>query len=324
VRVVGALLEQGSAYDYVSGELWHIVARLGETRELRPLLPLARREIRRTDLQFSCRWGLMAFMMSCQRQGLYRAFRRVLTSPPLLQSLLVPLLRDSDYSTGGIVRKLLLSRSWEPGVTLGESLVERRSSHITYAIRADQLCPQVRNVFSALRIIRSGKRAEVDPIGEILAKRYGIQEWLKWRRVLRGEYSHALQILVTAEGHYDSARSEWLSWQNSFNDALFRSLQYSMQLVGINGWVEVKDRNGILIKLGVLLNPNHPFPRAHPVIATPFRDANERRNCLPGSHPYEQKGGTKARYLARQEQQTLTMRMGAAYAGIVGLLDPRL
>ncbi len=266
----------------------------------------------------------MAFMMSCQRQGLYRAFRRILASPPLLQSLLVPLLRDSDYSTSGIVRKLLLSRSWEPGVTLGEPLVERRLSHITYSIRVDQLRPQVRNVFSALRIVRSNKPAEVDPIGEILAKRYGIQEWLKWHRLLRGEYSHALQILVTAEGHYDSARSEWLSWQNSFNDALFRSMQHSMQLVGIHGWAEVKDRNGALIKLGVLLDPNQPFPRAHPDIAAPFREANERRNCLPGSHPYEQKGGTKARYLARHEQQTLTTRMGAAYAGIIRLLDPSL
>ncbi len=32
VRVVAALLEQGLPYDYVSGEMWHVVARLGETR----------------------------------------------------------------------------------------------------------------------------------------------------------------------------------------------------------------------------------------------------------------------------------------------------
>ncbi len=47
-----------------------------------------------------------------------------------------------------------------------------------------------------------------------------------------------------------------------------------------------------LIAFGTLVDAAQPFAKAYPVIAEAFRAVNARRNAIPGSHPYEKKGGS--------------------------------
>ncbi len=135
------------------------------------------------------------------------------------------------------------------------------------------------------------------------------------------QYSHALQLLLSAEAKYDADRSEWLSWQNSFNDAMFRALQGSMARAGLSGSCSVKNKHGELIDFGSLVDPQKPFSLAFPNIATPFRLANSRRNSIPANHPYEKRTGVQTKYLQKREREQHTRSLATAYREIVALLD---
>jgi hypothetical protein len=139
--------------------------------------------------------------------------------------------------------------------------------------------------------------------------------------VLGGEYTHALQILLQADAIYSAGRSHWLSLQNSFNDAVTRSFIHFLNSRNLQGGRSLIGRDGRIIKYGVLLDTNSAFSIAHPDIANPFRDVNDRRNKLPGSHPYDEKGGSQNKYLASPEQNFLRVRLQLAYESLIGFVD---
>jgi hypothetical protein len=125
-----------------------------------------------------------------------------------------------------------------------------------------------------------------------------------------------VQLLSQADPVFDSGRSHWLSHQNSFNNALFLALQRHLNNKGLPGAMKTRG-GGKLINFGVLVDAGQPFAKHHPVIADAFRTVNSRRNVLPGSHPYEVKGGAKARHLRKGEQTSLAKKLSVAYAEII-------
>ncbi len=156
-------------------------------------------------------------------------------------------------------------------------------------------------------------------MAEILHKRYGVPNAPVWRGLLSGEYLHALQQLTQAETLYAMGRSQWLNYQNSFNNAIFLALQAHLNGLALPGACTTTDRTGKLIKFGVLLDAGHPFALSHPLIAGALRAANDRRNKLPSSHPYDEKTSVRNRALGRREQDTVVGRLTLAYAEVVKL-----
>ena len=150
-------------------------------------------------------------------------------------------------------------------------------------------------MFYGLGLLHKHPAEQFDQIGDILKNRYGIGYWNKWRIVFGTGYAHALQVLLSAEAKYDADRSEWLSWQNSFNDAMFRTLQVCIAGAEMPGSFSVKNKHGALISFGVLVDAQKPFSLAFPNIATPFRAANNRRNCIPTNHPCETRTGVQTK-----------------------------
>jgi hypothetical protein len=138
------------------------------------------------------------------------------------------------------------------------------------------------------------------------------------------QYSHTLQLLLSADAKYDSDKSGWLGWQNSFNDAMFRAIQAHILAAGLPGYCSLVDRNGRQIKFGVLLDPNNVFARIYPRVATPLRLANDRRNRIPASHPYDEKTGLPTKYLKQSERDKLATALTAAYQELINLLDPHI
>jgi hypothetical protein len=65
------------------------------------------------------------------------------------------------------------------------------------------------------------------------------------------------------------------------------------------------DRQGRLVKYGSLIVSGGPFDKELPNIARRLREIHDRRNQLPGSHPYDQKGGKKNRFLKAKEFRSL-------------------
>ena len=238
----------------------------------------------------------------------------------LLQSLLVPIIPDDRYGKDDVISKLLRRTSYEPGIMLAEQLVKRKLTHRDFELRSNQLPSQVVNIYRALGIIRTPK-SKIDPMGEILAKRYRIKNWQGWQELFKTDYIHAFQILSYAEAVFASGRSEWLNYQNSFNNALFLALQLYLKMHNKPGTVNFKDRKGRLEKYGRLIDPKETFAKIYPSIATGLKLCNDRRNTLPGSHPYEEKSGTKTYWLQKKEQTDIMKQLKIAYGGIIKIVE---
>jgi hypothetical protein len=308
---------KASPYDFVKGELWHVLARVMQPREMRGVVARAVEAAKDKRASLSLKWGALHFLCIAEKAGLGRYARwAIYQDSALLHALLAPVLPDGRFVQGDVAEKMLRRSEFEPGIALAEQLVRLALRPAALRVNANSLPSQVRNTYRALGLSGRGSR-RVDPMGELLAARYGVQHWDGWKGLWGGNYAHALQLLSIADAAFDMGRSQWLSYQNSFNHSLFLAFLEFLQANGLPGAVNTKDRNGYDIKFGVLVGPNQPFTRAHPDIGDAFAACNTRRNALPGSHPYEQNTRKQARHLKKQEQSNLVTTLVKAYSRII-------
>ena len=145
--------------------------------------------------------------------------------------------------------------------------------------------------------------------------------WRGWKPLLEGNFQHALHLLLNADSKFLSDRSGWLASQNSFNDAVFRAFQKYLGDNGLAGAMPLVDAKNKLFTFGQLLDANAAFAREFPKIATPLRATNNRRNCIPDSHPFETKGGRQTKHLQVREREALKLQLAVAYSEIMEFLD---
>jgi len=321
------LLTGGVLYDYVEGELWQLAASIGKSEDLKRLMSLFKKRSRSKRRSMSLEWGLLAFAAASARVGIYSRSsleRRLLTSDPYLQSLVIPFLDGQEFRHQGLIGRMLRQPQSEPGLAIAPRLVERNLTHRSFGVRANQLAPQVRNAFHGLGLLPRRQAERFDQIGDILRTRYKVDYWSKWRRLFGAEYAHALSMLLSADAKYDPNPSEWLSWHDSFNDALFRAMQGHLNRLALKGACSVTNKFGELIEYGILLDAKKVFSITYPGIAAPLRAAHLRRNKLPTSHPYEKKTAQQTTYLKAKERNKLAREMATAYGEIIVLLDGHL
>jgi hypothetical protein len=308
-----------SPYEYVQGELWHILARMMNASEMKLFVRKAVNIARDKKSSFVLKWGTCDFLCRAESIGLGKYSRFIqYQESALLQSSLVPIIPDDGYVKDDVISKLLRRTSYEPGIMLAEQLVKRKLTHKNYGLRSTQLPSQVVNTYRALGIIRTPK-FKIDPMGEILAERYKIENWQGWQKLFQTDYVHALQIVKWGEALFNSGPSDWLKYQNSFNDALFRAFQRFLDANGLPGIVKLIKQNGKIIDFGALLDIKNQFSCNYPRIADSFRVCNKRRNNLPGSHPYNVKG-KKTEWLEKGEQRKLLKELKLAYEDIVQIV----
>ena len=308
-------------YEYVQGELWHILAEMMTQSEMRRFLGKAVNIAKNNNANLSVKWGALHFLCRAEEDGLgkYSKFLQYQKNS-LLQALLVPIIPNNRYGKDDVVRKLLKRTSFEPGLMLAQELAKRKLNHNNFGCKSSSLPKQVQNVFRELGLIR-GPMGKVDPMGEILSKRYGIAAWDKWRDVFGGEYVHGLQILSAADAIFDSGKSKWLGLQNSFNHAMFLVVQKCMQKYKMKSVCKLIDKRGRAIDYGVLLDKNQVFPRVYPRIANGLRLSNDRRNSLRESHPYCKRSGKRTTWLTKGEQDKLKKKLKESYQEIIKLLS---
>ena len=94
----------------------------------------------------------------------------------------------------------------------------------------------------------------------------------------------------------------------------------SLMAKGLPGKMETVDRNGNLIPLGNLLDLNKPFSVIYPYVAKPMKALNDRRNRVPGSHPYSIKGGSQNKHLSRPEQTAHQAELSNSYEAVIAIL----
>ena len=319
-------LVANSPYAYIRGEAGHVLARyrplpISQVAKSPRSLTTRAIDIARlnTNERFAERWGACHFLCVSQSVTGNRYTRFLKRKPPLLQSLLAPVLPDGAFAKGEIVEYYLRQPSPEPGLAVCPALNERSATPLTFGVRLSELPSQVLNTLREMGVV-SSRGGRIDTIAEILTSRFRLPSSKSWYRLLGAEYSHALGLLKQAEAAFSSGRSFWLACQNSFNQTIFLAVQRHLATAGHSAVCKVQDKNGNLIDFGVTLDAAGSFSIACPAVGDTFRSINARRNRLPASHPYEKKTAKQSRHLTKQEQRTFVEQLETVYPLFVALM----
>jgi hypothetical protein len=310
------LIISKTPYEYVQGELWHILTKMVNPLEMKTLVKKAVKIINNGQPCFMLKWGIGHFLCKAESYGIGKYVSFLPNQEDYIKSLLVPVIPDHRYAQANFISKLLKSNSYEPGLMLTDQFIKRNLAPRDFGVRVNQIATQAVNVFKSVGLIKSSKTL-VDPMAEILVQRFRIKMWRKWNVLFGSEYFHALHILSYGDPLFDSGKSEWLKYQNSFNHALFIAFQKVITQNNMHGAVRLVNRQGKSEKYGVLLDQNGPFGQTYPNVAKNFKDCNDRRNALPASHPYQEKTGQRANWLTVQEQNAIVKKLKQAYTEII-------
>ena len=308
VRAALDYLRDGIPYSHVRGELWHVVARLAGPKELQKSLPMAHQDARDRARCVSLSWGVMHFLMRCEEKGLARIGRRLSKEHETSRSLLAPIFRDKEFSSKGHAAALLRGKFMEQ-LAGARELQKRKITLNSLGLRQRDLPPSCNTALLSLGAIRRRHRTDKDYIREVLVRLYECNHSPIWPGLLGSEYEHALQILIEAEARFPGARSDWLALQDSFNDLVVRQFFEFLKNKSLNGHSKIVDRNGQLVRYGSLITAGSPFDTAYPSEAKMFRTMHDRRNGLPGSHPYSQKGGARNKWLDKNERDSFVSEL---------------
>jgi hypothetical protein len=315
------LLKNGAPYQYVRSEFWLTLARISSEETCQELQQIAINDLSNTSSTINLKWGALAFLLKCQKYGLGNSSYRIKHQHPLVQALLTPIIPEIEYERNVVIKPLLLSKDFIPGLLLAGELIKRGKTHLSYGLKIREIPPQTQNQFRTLGIIRRRFNINVDQISNILVARYSISPTRKWRLFLTNEYNHALQILIQADALFFAGRSEWLALQNSFNDAITRSFIGFLNSNNLPGARSLINSRGDNITFCTLLYVNSPFTKYHPIIGTTFDKLNRRRNKLPVAHPYDERSGAQTKYLSAQERNMFKVELGSAYNNLIRYVD---
>jgi hypothetical protein len=296
-------LASGLPYSYVRGELWQILTRMGNRNELHKGLSLARNDSKTRKSCVVLSWGVMHFLLRCEAIGLSRLGKRLSSESPMGRALLAPAFPAREFTHNGYA-KILLKGTLEEQLAAARELQRRNVSLGNLGLRQRELTSLCRNTLRSLGVIRRRHHIETDWICERLVSLYGCIDISIWRSLLGTEYEHALQFLIEAEARYPGAYSEWLALQDSFNDIVIRQFFIFLNSKGLPGHATLS-AGGRLVKYGLLIASKSPFALSYASTADLLRQIHSRRNVLPGSHPYNEKGGAKNRWLKIWERNLL-------------------
>ena len=79
--------------------------------------------------------------------------------------------------------------------------------------------------------------------------------------------------------------------------------------------------NGRLKTFGLMLDENGAFARQFSSTAAALRLANERRNTIPDSHPFETKTGVKTKRLTVRERDTIRDALAVVYREMIAWMN---
>ncbi|GMQ83568.1 MAG: hypothetical protein BMS9Abin06_0303 [Gammaproteobacteria bacterium] len=314
-------LESRVPYSYVRGELWHLIARLAGPDAMRRGLQMARDDARNRSRCVALSWGVMHFLMRCEAAGLSRIGRRLATEHPISRSLLAPIFNDREFLRSGHAVSLLRGSLMEQLAGVRE-LQKRKTTLNSLGFRQRDLATSCKTALASLGVI--GRRHRItkrDWIAEFLAELYGCDNKKIWRELLGTEYEHAMQLLIEAKARFAGARSDWLGLQDSFGNIVTRQFFDFLKRKGLVGYSKTVSRDGKLVDYGVLLEARAPFGTAYPVAATALRAIHDRRNRVPGSHPYDKKGGTKNEWLTKRERDSLVPKARIAMDAFASVVE---
>jgi hypothetical protein len=320
IKLASKLLETNYPYDYVQGELWKLVARMGKNSELNRFVQLAIGTIRNSNSGTASKFGSYVFLCRCDNVGLGSYEKWVMyENSPIVRAFVAPHLEFSNNS-GIAAGRLFLSRSVPDGyLGLVKPLIDSNLDISVFGKNPADFPIVAQNVYKAAGIT-GHEIPKPDAIGNLIAKRYSVSKWNKWADLFKAEYRHGHMLLKIADSYFETHFTSWLSHQDTFNEVLFKALQEFLANKGAPGAVSLIDKKGKPIKFGVLINDS-VFKTAYPDLQSDFSKVHKRRNQLPSSHAYDEKTGDKAKPLKKNDRDKLKKYLAHAYDEIVKIVD---
>ncbi len=319
-------LVEKSPYAYIRGEAWQILAAYGATSGtigIRIRKGLVEKAVtiakKRQPDSFAETLGACQFLAATERVAGHHYSRFLKYQPALLQAFAAQTLPDTAFAYAEAAESYLRRTEFEPGLAICSRIHALGLGPATFKIDPGDLPSQVRNTMSELGTLPTPGQP-VDPIGEVLERRYGLVTSKSWHTLLLDEYVHALGLLKFAEAAFDASKSYWLANQNSFNHAVFLALQRHLASTGHSAACTTRARDGTLVDFGVMLDEHGPFSKNCPNAGDCFRAMNKRRNQLPVSHPYEKKTEKRAQHLTKRERDRFVEDMRSAMSAFVALM----
>ncbi|GJL56879.1 MAG: hypothetical protein NPIRA02_40110 [Nitrospirales bacterium] len=173
-------LIQNNPYPYVRGEAWHILSRYQRVnRSMVRTDSTAYKEMavtiakRKTQENFVERWGACHFLCVLDELPKSRYSQFLKYQTPLLQSFLAEVLPGAAFSKGKVVEDYLKRTTEGPGLSVCSGLHERSLTLAIFGLNVANLPSQVANTLRELGVV-SAPGSKVDPIAEILNKRYSV------------------------------------------------------------------------------------------------------------------------------------------------------
>ncbi len=316
-----------SRYPYVRGEAWHVLARYRRRADSATVAAaesltqeaIAIAKATGQGEQFAEKWGACHFLCASEAVSGRHLSRYLSYLPPLLQSLLGPLLPPSALVTGGVGARFLTRSTPEAGLSIVASLHELRVPLQTLGVDLARMSSQVANALRELGLLPPTV-SQVDAIAEILAKRYGLQSNKSWHQLLESEYNYAAGLLRQAEVAFNTAPAHWLQYQNSFNHCVFMALQRHLASILHPAACATIGRDGRLVDYGVMLEAWGVFSQYFATLGQNLRVVNARRNSLSASHPYDKRTALRSPPFTRTERNGLVAVLRNSYRDLALIL----
>ncbi len=304
-------------YDFVKGESWKILSRMCSNEELIKLMAYAVESVKKRDCPAE-HLGVYEFLFTCDNLNLGNYSNWIMfEKSSLIQALSGSKLTLTENNIDDLIPKFLHRTIPDCSLSIVKPLIKSAKTLDNFEKYISKKSSVARNVFIKAGLLTVGRRIRYDLMGKTISRRYKIQYWNKWNVLFGPEYSHAYSLLNLAESSFDSFFSSWLSYQDSFNDALFRAFQNILLLKNAPGAISTTTNRG-LIDYGLLLN-NGNFKNVYPNLYLHLNSIHLRRNKLPSSHPYDKRTNAKAMTLRKNEQRTMKAHMSAAYSEIINI-----
>lgn len=322
VSTCSMLLKQRIPYDYVIGELWKVIARLGTNKEKRALINLATRTIENEQAGRGAKVGAYSFLASCEKSGLGEYSNWAKRADSISLSFVAPYV---DLTTTGgkkLGNAIFARKSPDPSLGLISNILKTGVRMTTFRL-PDELPAPVLNTYQTLGLIKSAKKAIRNPIGRLLQRRYQVTTWSKWLEFLGKDYQLAHEILVQADGLFKINASSWLAGIDAFNELLTRSLQKVLHTNHLPGAVTLIDRKGRNVDIGVILSNQH-FEKAFPSLVPILNTIHKRRSQVPITHPYDKPSGKRNIQVNVRERDKLKKVFCKSVIEVISIASPHI
>lgn len=295
VRRAKELLEARIPYDFVIGELWKILARMGTQDDFSDLMNLAVQTVRSKKKGNWARIGASAFLCRCENEGLGRLSRWAKFDNEISLSFVGPYLDLSSPGGREVVEFFFNLSASDPGLSVISNVFNTSKYADDFGLGEDSN-PITVNTYKSINLLEESIEPKVNPIGRFVKKHFNLNTWSDWDHLLLDRHHQALVLLVRSMAEFNSNPSNFLSLIDSFNNIVFDSFQAVLHNRSLPGAAKLTNKNGQTKSYGGQLW-DKSFKTTYPNFSKSLGIIHERRNKLPESHPYDQRTGKKTKPL---------------------------